>query len=144
MKSRDLGRTVRDLPSSPNHLPYPKKDMVIHSYLNLKRVFLCHIPVLQVLVIMTLKVICSKAGDDIANLIILGMDYVDKSKPTSAFVPSGRGRVPYPDPSLTKRNIPGPLDYSPKVDYTPPLLAAKPSFTFVSKSKRDSFLCQEK
>ena len=72
------------------------------------------------------------------------MDYVDRSKPTSAFVPSGRGRVPYPDPALTKRNIPGPLDYAPKGEYNPPLLTNKPSFTFISKSKRDSFLCQEK
>lgn len=74
---------------------------------------------------------------------IKGIDHV-VMKPTPAFVKSGRGRVPYPDPALTKKYIPGPLDYSPVVtsDLNPPLLVRKSSASFISASGRQSFLAR--
>lgn len=74
---------------------------------------------------------------------IKGMDHVEV-RPTPAFIKSGRGRVPYPDPALTKRNIPGPASYQIKQEYKPPLLVKKPSATFESKSGRQSFLARNK
>jgi hypothetical protein len=74
---------------------------------------------------------------------IKGMDHIEL-KPSQAFIKSGRGRVPYPDPALTKKNIPGPASYQVKHEYNPPLLVSKSSATFVSKSKRDSFLARHK
>jgi len=74
---------------------------------------------------------------------IKGMDYVE-IKPTPAFIKSGRGRVPYPDPVLTKKNIPGPASYQIKHEYNPPLLVSKSSASFVSKSGRQSFLARQK
>lgn len=65
-------------------------------------------------------------------------------KPTSAFIKSGRGRVPFPDPALTKKNIPGPAAYHIKHEYNPPLLVSKSSATFDSKSGRQSFLARDK
>ena len=72
------------------------------------------------------------------------MDYIEKNKPTSAFIPSGRGRVPFPDPKITKRNIPGPFDYVPIREYNPPLLVKKGSASFISRSGRQSFLGRHK
>lgn len=73
-----------------------------------------------------------------------GIDHIEDNRPTSAFIESGDGRVPYPDPKKCKKNIPGPLDYSPNIDMTPTLLKTLSSGTFRSKSKRDSFLAKDK
>lgn len=63
-------------------------------------------------------------------------DTPDRKRPSTSFIPSGKGRVPFPPPEP----IPGPLAYV--VNYEPgrsKMLDAKKSSTFVSKSKRDSF-----
>jgi hypothetical protein len=56
---------------------------------------------------------------------------------SAAFTPSGKGRIPFPDPQPT----PGPNSYLPKDNPgVSPLLANKGSATFLSHSKRDSFI----
>lgn len=57
-------------------------------------------------------------------------------RPSTAFVASGKGRVPFPDPNP----YPGPSDYY--INFNPgesPILKKKISATFASKSGRDSF-----
>jgi hypothetical protein len=57
--------------------------------------------------------------------------------PSTMFIPSGNGRVPFPPPN----NVPGPAAYSPNADPGhSPLLTCKPSATFLSETKRNSFL----
>mgnify|MGYP003386687184 CR=1 FL=1 len=75
---------------------------------------------------------------------IKGIEHIEDHRPTSAFIQSGDGRVPYPDPKVCKKNIPGPLDYNPNTDMTPALLKTLSSGTFKSQSKRDSFLARNK
>lgn len=55
---------------------------------------------------------------------------------SAAFSPSGKGRVPFPDP----QPIPGPNSYYPRDPAISPLLVQKGSSTFLSQSKRDSFI----
>lgn len=58
------------------------------------------------------------------------------TRPSTAFIPSGDGRVPFPPPN----KVPGPAAYSPHEDPGSPFLRAKTSATFSSKSKRESFI----
>lgn len=60
-----------------------------------------------------------------------------EGRPMTAFIPSGNGRVPFPPPN----KVPGPAAYHIHPDPgTSPLLRYKPSATFESKSKRESFI----
>lgn len=65
-----------------------------------------------------------------------GMQNGDFRKPMSSFAPSGKGRVPFPDPNKN----PGPLDYNAN-EFRPhdPLKMHK-SASFRSTSGRESFL----
>lgn len=59
------------------------------------------------------------------------------SRPSAAFVASGQGRVPYPAPNL----YPGPASYSIKPEVgSSPFLEKMQSSSFVSSTKRDSFI----
>lgn len=66
----------------------------------------------------------------------LGYLSPDQQRPSTGFIPSGNGRVPFPPP----KNIPGPSDYW--INHDPgrsPILTRKRSATFESVTTRDSF-----
>ena len=57
-------------------------------------------------------------------------------RPSTAFIPSGDGRVPFPPPN----KVPGPAAYEPHPDPGSPFLRIKSSATFASTTKRESFI----
>lgn len=74
---------------------------------------------------------------DATSIASVGLSRASSPTRSAAFTPSGKGRVPFPDP----QPIPGPNSYSPKENPgVSPLLQNKPSSTFLSHSKRDSFI----
>ncbi len=67
----------------------------------------------------------------------LSVSPAGEGRPMTAFIPSGNGRVPFPPPN----KVPGPAAYVIHPDPgTSPILRAKASATFESKSKRESFI----
>lgn len=69
------------------------------------------------------------------NTSVMELSHISSSNLSPAFIPSGKGRVPFPPPN----KVPGPCAYSPNSDPgRSPLLRNKPSSTFESKSKRDA------